>query len=59
MCEASLVAQWLKKKKKKNFPMQETQVQSLGWKHCLEKEMAIHFSILLQTNPWTEKPGSL
>ena len=26
--------------------MQETQVQSLGWKDPLEKEMAIHSSIL-------------
>ena len=26
--------------------MQETQVQSLGWENPLEKEMAIHSSIL-------------
>ena len=26
--------------------MEETQVQSLGWKNPLEKEMAIHSSIL-------------
>ena len=28
------------------MPMQETQVQSLGWEDPLEKEMAIHSSIL-------------
>ena len=43
------------KKKKKDFPVaqttknlpaiQETQVQSLGWKDPLEKEMAMHSSI--------------
>ena len=31
----------------KNLPaIQETQVQSLGWKDPLEKEMETHFSIL-------------
>ena len=31
----------------KNLPaMQELQVQSLGWEDTLEKEMAIHSSIL-------------
>ena len=31
----------------KNLPaMQETQLQSLGWEDSLEKEMAIHSSIL-------------
>ena len=39
---ASLVVQRVK-----NPPaMQETWVQSLGWKDPLEKEMATHFSIL-------------
>ena len=28
-------------------------VQSLGWKDCLEKEMATHFSILAWEMPWT------
>ena len=28
------------------FAMQETRVQSLGWKDPLKKEMATHFSIL-------------
>ena len=52
---ASLVAQLVK-----NLPaMQETQVQSLGKKDPLEKEMAIHSSILAWRIPCTEEPGSL
>ena len=44
----------------KNLPaMQETQVQFLGWKDPLEKEMAIHSSILAWKIPWTEEPGRL
>ena len=40
----------------KNLPaMQETQVQSLGQEDPLEREMAIHFSILAWRIPWTEK----
>ena len=35
--------------------IQETQVQSLGWEDPLEKEMAIHSSILA----WTEEPDRL
>ena len=50
---ASLVAQLVK-----NLPaMPETRVQSLDWEDSLEKEMAIHFSILACEIPWTEKPG--
>ena len=38
----------------KNLPaMQETEVPSLGWKDPLEKEMAIHSSILAWRIPWT------
>ena len=37
-----IVAQMVKNLK----PMQETQVQPLGWKDLLEKEMATHSSIL-------------
>ena len=37
--------------------MQETPVQSLGWKDPLEKEMTTHSSILVWEIPWTEKPG--
>ena len=39
--------------------MQETQVQSLGLKDPLEKEMAAHSSIVAWKIPWTEKPGRL
>ena len=52
---ASLVAQ-----SAKNLPtMQETGVPSLGWEDPLEKEMAIHSSILAWEIPWTEEPGGL
>ena len=44
----------------KNPPvMQETWVRSLGQEDPLEKEMAIHSSILTWRLPWTEKPGGL
>ena len=44
----------------KNYlPMQETQVQSMGWEDTLEKEIATHSRILAQEIPWTEKPGGL
>ena len=33
--------------------IQETQVQSLGWEDPLEKEMAIHFSVLTWRITWT------
>ena len=39
--------------------MWETQVRSLGWEDPLEKEMAIHFSILAWEIPWTEETGGL
>ena len=51
----SLVAQRVKR-----LPtMQETQVQSLGREHPLEKGMAIHSSTLAWKIPWTEKSGRL
>ena len=37
--------------------MQEMRVQSLGGKYPLEKEMAIHSSILAWKIPWTEELG--
>ena len=41
----------------KNPPaMQETQVQSLGWKDPLEKGRATHSSILAWRIPWTIQP---
>ena len=39
--------------------MQETWVLFLGWKDCLEKEMATHSSILAWRIPWMEEPGGL
>ena len=44
----------------KNLPaMRETQVRSMNWEDPLEKEMAIHSSILAWKIPWTEEPGGL
>ena len=44
----------------KSLPaMRETQVQFLSQEDPLEKEMAIHSSILAWEIPWTEKPGRL
>ena len=52
---ASLVAQSIK-----NLPaVQETQVRSLGWEDPLDKEMAIHSSIVAWKILGTEKPGRL
>ena len=39
--------------------MQETRVQSLGQEDPLEKEMAIHSSILAWRIPWMEELGRL
>ena len=39
--------------------MWETQVQSLGWKDPLEKEMTTHSSVLAWEILWTEEPGGL
>ena len=39
--------------------MWEAQVQSLGREDLLEKEMAIHSSILAWKIPWTEERGRL
>ena len=39
--------------------MRETQVRFLGWEDPLEKEMAIHSSILAWKIPWTEEPDRL
>ena len=44
----------------KSLPeMQETHIRFLGWEDPLEKEMAIHSSILAWRIPWTEEPGGL
>ena len=39
--------------------MWETWVRFLGWEYPLEKEMAIHSSILAWKISWTEEPGRL
>ena len=44
---------------KKLPAMQETWVQPLGREDPLEKEMAIHSSILAWKIPWAEAPGGL
>jgi len=54
-CLASLVAQMVK-----YLPaMGETRVRFLGRKDPLEKEMAIHSSMLAWKIPWTEEPDRL
>ena len=51
----SLVAQMVK-----HLPtMWETQIQSLGWKDLLEKEMTTHSSTFAWKIPWMEEPGRL
>ena len=39
--------------------MWETRVQSLGWEDFLEKEMAVHSSILALKIPWMVETGRL
>ena len=52
---APLMAQMVK-----NLPaIQDTRVLSLGWKDPLEKEMAIHSSILAWRIPGMGEPGGL
>ena len=53
--QASPVAQLVKNL----AAMWETQVQFLGLKDPLEKEMATHSSILAWRIPWTEESGGL
>ena len=56
MCEneVALLIESLVAQPVKNPPtMQETWVQSLGWEDPLEKETAIHSSILAWRIPWT------
>ena len=51
---------WDSKELMKNPPaVQETQIWSLGWEDPLEKEMAIHSSILAWRISWTKEPGRL
>ena len=39
--------------------MQETWIQSLGWKDPPEREVATHLSVFAWKIPWTEEPGGL
>ena len=39
--------------------MQETRVQSLGWKDHPKEELATHSSILAWEITWPEEPGGL
>ena len=41
------------------LPVQEAQVQPLGWEYPLEKGMATHSRILAWRIPWTEEAGRL
>ena len=50
-----MVAQW----EEVCLPMKKMQVQALGREDPLEKEMAIHSSILAWRIPWTERPSRL
>ena len=53
--EVTLVSQTVK-----NLPaMRETQVWSVGQDDPMEKEVAIHSSILAWEIPWTKEPGCL
>ena len=53
--QGSLVAQTVKRLS----TMRETRVRFLGREDPLEKEMAIHSSIIAWKIPWTEEPGRL
>ena len=48
---------WWLSGKRIRLPMKE--VQSLGQKDPLEKEMATHLGILAWEIPWTDEPGEL
>ena len=54
LCPDFFIAQMVK-----NLPAMQTWVRSLGQEDSLEKEMAIHSSILAWIIPWTEEPGGL
>ena len=51
----SLVAQTVKRLS----TMLETRVRDLGWEDLLEKDMAVHSSIIAWKIPWTEEPARL
>ena len=49
------MAQWYRT----HLPIQETQVQSLGWKDTLEEGVETHSRILAWRIPCREEPGGL
>ena len=51
------IPQWLSSKE--SPAMQEKQDQALGGEDPLEKEMAIHSSVLAWEIPWTAESGGL
>ena len=58
--KSSFILEFLVAQTVKCLPtVRETQVQFLGRKDLLEKEMATHSNILAWKIPWTEKPGRL
>ena len=59
LCEFVLWAFLVAQRLKRLPARRETWVQSLGQEDPLEKEMAIHSSVLAWRIPWTEKPGRL
>ena len=42
-----------------HLPIQDKIGQSFGREDLLEKEMAVHTSVLAREIPWTEEPGGL
>ena len=50
---------WVAQRLRICLPTQEMQAWSLGWEDPVEKEMAIHSSILAWEIPWMEEPGGL
>ena len=57
--EAELVASLVAQRLKRLPAMREIWVRPLGWEDPLEKEMAIHSSILAWRIPWMEESGGL
>ena len=59
IAEGGLCADFSTAQMVKNPPAMQTWAPSLGQEDSLEKEMAIHSSILAWRISWTEKPGRL
>ena len=59
IAEGGLCADFSTAQMVKNPPAMQTWAPSLGQEDSLEKEMAIHSSILAWKVPWTEEPGGL